>query len=238
MERHSQSLTLRGLTSAGVRWDRAKQAFQRAIFIGNDSDPRSLMKPDGRRRRIVINVSTLDLGVALEGARMLGRPRMRSAAQDFHEWESLVNRESSICVHVRRGDVVAEPAVRSSRGVLSLGYWRDALNSAVGHVRRSNGEVQVLVFSDDIAVAMGIIKEAVGPSATVIAAPDRSPAWHFCALSSASNLVISNSGFSWWAAIFGEVHSKVRVFAPDEQAPGHPARLSSQWRPLRAQWEI
>lgn len=237
IEQHATSTVLRVVTSAGLRWDRARNAVRRSVFVGNDSVPHEPTKPVRGRRQMIINVSTLDLDVALKGAQLLGRPRIRLESQELRDWTSLAEKPTSVCVHVRRGDFVTEAAVRSSRGVLSHDYWRRALKAATERVDEQSGRIRIIVFSDDPAAAMNIVRDAVGSTALVSAAPDRSPAWHFSVLSSASNLVIANSGFSWWAAILGEVHRGTTVFAPDEGAPGHPGKLSPHWVPVRADWE-
>lgn len=119
-----------------------------------------------------------------------------------------IQADNAICVHVRRGDYVANPVNVAYHGALDLSYYRRALE-ALGAA--AEGAV-LYVFSDDPAwcrehLALDRPTVVVEPSH-----PDRP--WEDLRLMSACrHFVVANSSFSWWGAWLSTFADK-RVVAP------------------------
>ena len=119
----------------------------------------------------------------------------------------LLAQEGSTAVHVRRGDYVTSAATERKR-VTSEAYFRDGISKVSG----AKTSAPVVFFSDDqdwCKETFGDIKSAhfVEPN---YSDPD---AHHLFTMSKATNFVISNSSFSWWAAYLSSSPQK-RVVTP------------------------
>jgi|GEM_PF-1591206 len=119
----------------------------------------------------------------------------------------LLSQNGSTAVHVRRGDYVSSAATARKR-VTSESYFRDGIEE----LRSLTPQSPVVFFSDDINWCREVfsdVKDAhfVEPNA---GDPD---AHHLFTMSRATNFVISNSSFSWWAAYLSSSLNK-RVITP------------------------
>lgn len=116
---------------------------------------------------------------------------------------------SILTVNVRRGDYYSDPEFRERYGIDLEGYLRRAVDvaSAPGGVRR------VVVVSDDPGWCddqLTWLRE-VGP----VEISDGGPLRHLAILASATNLVLSNSTFSYWGGYLASAASETcRVVAP------------------------
>lgn len=122
------------------------------------------------------------------------------------ELAARLSRQTTIAVHVRRGDYVSEPKTHKIHNVCSPQYYL----AGVERLRRKWPKLPLLVFSDDIDWC----KKELGLRGNVDfvdpAIPDVD---QFVILSRCRHLVISNSTFSWWAAYLG-VHDDNTIVAP------------------------
>ena len=101
-------------------------------------------------------------------------------------------------VHVRRGDYL-RPAVMQEMGVLSVPYYRTALEKL-----QVADDTHLLIFSDDDSEAHSIGRQLARPH-TVVNPPHESvPIESMLLMSQAPVIVCANSSFSWWAAYLGE----------------------------------
>lgn len=141
-------------------------------------------------------------------------------------------REPFIGVHVRRGDftqTAAEAALRAGRKNLRtpIEWYADALT----YLRsRLGGQQPARVFSDGTDAELGPL---LGLPA-VTRAPNREAITDILALSQASAVVASGSGFSQWACFLGQVPS---LWFPGQHhyaltADGEPPR-ELEWEPGR-----
>lgn len=109
----------------------------------------------------------------------------------------------TLILHVRRGDYATSDSARRVFGVLSRSYYEDAC-ALLG---RSIDEA--MIFTDDtdaVRHEFGVDRERIiGPSDI------KSPLDTMLAMSLASELIIPNSTFSWWAA---ELAANIPVAAP------------------------
>ncbi|WP_210649292.1 alpha-1,2-fucosyltransferase [Nocardioides sp. SYSU D00065] len=116
---------------------------------------------------------------------------------------------AKLTVNVRRGDYYDDPDLRDRYGFDLAAYLRAAVESVAG----SGGIERVVVVSDDpawCAVELAWLAE-VGP----VDVRRGTPVHHLATLASASNLVLSNSTFSYWGAyIAGTRSATTRVLAP------------------------
>jgi len=102
---------------------------------------------------------------------------------------------SSVSLHVRRGDYVADPTVAAVHGALPLDYYRAALE------RFADAEA-VYVFSDDLDWAVHALSfdHRVVPVGADHATAAHGEMW---LMSTCRAHVIANSSFSWWGAWLG-----------------------------------
>ena len=113
-----------------------------------------------------------------------------------------------IGVHLRRGDYTTATAL-SIHGLASATYYASALSRLQG----THGDLPVVVFSDDVEQARGVL-DAPTKDVYWLDAPHQSPSIEsLLLLSQAAHLVIANSSFSWWAAWLGDKPSR-EVVAP------------------------
>jgi hypothetical protein len=106
-----------------------------------------------------------------------------------------IRSSDSICVHVRRGDYVANPVSKRAHGCCSLEYFRRALVE----LRSRAAYGKVFIFSDDV----GWCRERFSSSEAIVVGEeyaDPHAHTHFWLMTLCKHFVISNSTFSWWAA--------------------------------------
>jgi hypothetical protein len=93
--------------------------------------------------------------------------------------------ESSICVHVRRGDYIAQSDYHP---VLKKEYYSEALCDMKG---------KVFLFSDDYEWCRDNVSDLY-PESTIV--EKINPYVSLCLMSRFKKFIIANSSFSWWAA--------------------------------------
>lgn len=122
------------------------------------------------------------------------------------ELAARLSRQTTIAVHVRRGDYVSKPKAHKIHHVCTPQYYL----AGVERLRRKWPKLPLLVFSDDIdwcKTELGLRGDVdfVDP-----AIPDVD---QFVLLSRCQHFVVSNSTFSWWAAYLG-VHDDNTIVGP------------------------
>ncbi|MBU6231448.1 MAG: alpha-1,2-fucosyltransferase [Patescibacteria group bacterium] len=117
-------------------------------------------------------------------------PLLSSAASDL---QRMID-ESSISLHVRRGDYVTHRGAAEVIGAKSADYYKAALQKAADAL----GHPRIFAFSDDIAW----VKSSLDlPADTVYVSELGLKDWEEMRLMSLCRRhVISNSSFSWWGA--------------------------------------
>jgi len=128
----------------------------------------------------------------------------------FREWaEVLEGTRSSVAVHVRRGDYLAQP-VGSPHSPLGTDYYERSLSCVRRHVRQPH----FFVFSDDGSVdveALGLTECSVH----VLTPPRDLPTIEALQLMSRARTIVSaNSSFGWWAAWLGNECRQAKVYLP------------------------
>ena len=116
--------------------------------------------------------------------------------------------EPSIALHVRRGDLVADPHYAETVGTLGSAYYHEALTRL--KARLPDG--RVYVFSDDPGWCAQNLP-AIFPAEVVSRRLTHSPVEDFAAMKACRHFVIANSTFSWWTAWLG-THPDKQVITP------------------------
>lgn len=116
-----------------------------------------------------------------------------------------------LTIHVRRGDYISKPKNISRYGILSAGYYLDA----VSYLATKCDFQSIVIVSDDPRAAwdsIGVhlehhshLKVEMGVGTLVE---------DFCTLASSRGVVISNSTFSWWGAWMASVLRDAAVALP------------------------
>jgi Glycosyl transferase family 11 len=104
-----------------------------------------------------------------------------------------VAHDSSVSLHVRRGDYANDPTTRRVHGLLPVSYFHAALEEIA---RRIGTAPDVYVFSDDPRYCRDHLDLDTPFSVVDLGAPTRD----LCAMSACRHHVIANSSFSWWGA--------------------------------------
>jgi len=150
----------------------------------------------------------------------------------FLENSQLLDSESYIVLHVRRGDF---RKYKESVGLLSSSYYLRAVKE-IDKLRSDN--LPIWVFSDEIELAKGLLEGVSDRIVKFVDQPIESSANESLLLMSrAAAIVIANSTFSWWAATLG---SKKIVIAPREWFKGakNPTDLyPPNWHQIQSTWE-
>lgn len=118
------------------------------------------------------------------------------------------NYDSSLSVHIRRGDYVTNSKANKWHGLLSKDYYYNALD----YIKENTGvkELHIFVFSDD---SLWVKKNlSIGGDVTYIS-DDFNPAQSIVLMSKCRNNIIANSSFSWWGAWLNPNQEKI-VVAP------------------------
>lgn len=139
-----------------------------------------------------------------------------------------------VMVHVRRGDY---SQVSDSFGLLSTGYYKNALDLLAGKAKIEN----VWVISDQIEEAKILLEHYLGDQAFEvewISPPDGTdPAESLMLMSHADSLVIANSTFSWWGARLGDARREIVAPSPWFKGMAEPRDLiPAEWSRVQAEW--
>lgn len=147
-----------------------------------------------------------------------------------NEWISKIqSNNSSVSLHIRRGDYLTNPAANKVHGLCPLDYYKSALNRIV-----DLGVVDPVfyVFSDDIKWA----KQNLRSLAENINFIDCNRQDHnfddLRLMSACRHNIIANSTFSWWAAWLNKNENKI-VIAPKmwfmEPKLSNPDLIPDSW---------
>jgi hypothetical protein len=113
--------------------------------------------------------------------------------------------ESSISLHIRRGNYVTDKKVAAVLGSCSLDYYHSAISKAVEGLN----DPEIFVFSDDI----GWVKENLKtPHKMIFVSGYNLKDWEELVLMSmCGRHITSNSTFSWWGAWLDPRKDKVVI---------------------------
>jgi hypothetical protein len=139
-----------------------------------------------------------------------------------------------LVVHVRRGDYLQEK--NRPIGALSSEYFEQAIKVAKG--RKDFGNREVWVFSDDISQVMPEFNEFGIKINRWIQPPENvDPAESLVLMSKTDAVVVSNSTFSWWAAVLGSPKLVVCPSAWFRLLPEPEGLIPSDWIRVESSWK-
>jgi len=131
----------------------------------------------------------------------------REIAVDFKEVSGSISAEDSLVIHVRGGDYINE----KDFGLLGRDYFTNAISKCL-----SLREIRTFhVFTDDVERCNLVIPRDVLKIAKIYDSKRFSAMDSLIVMSTAKNLIISNSTFSWWAARIGNDPGQVNVCYPN-----------------------
>lgn len=121
------------------------------------------------------------------------------------DFEKKANKQSPIVLHVRLGDYKSEKGI----GILGKSYFEKSLD----YLRDKSETKNVWVFSDEIDEAESMLCDIPGFNFEFVKDTWNSTALTFEIMRLGSHYIISNSTFSYWAAILARVEFPI-VIAP------------------------
>ena len=156
---------------------------------------------------------------------------LRSPSSWFKGQEELIYRENPVVIHMRRGDYLE---AKDNFGVLAVEYYEEAFSI----LSKNEENRRVWIFTDSPEFIRNEIANSKLQNSSIVSPPsDSNPNESMILMSRASDLVISNSTFSWWAAYIAR--EGVHVVAPKKWfrqledpallLPDHWIKLDSQW---------
>lgn len=108
---------------------------------------------------------------------------------------TVASRDSTVSIHIRRGDYVNNPVTNAAHGTCSVDYYLRAVRIIVEKIPSPT----FLVFGDDLDWAKDNLKFP-GDVYYVSHAEDCLPHHDIWLMSHCNHHVIANSSFSWWGA--------------------------------------
>ncbi len=126
----------------------------------------------------------------------------------IYNYLNTLSSESSVSIHIRRGDYVNNAETNTLHGTCSVEYY----NSAIDYISSKIHTPVFYIFSDDMDWVKSnfIIKHKF---IYVTETPVGKDYFEMCLMSYCKHNIIANSSFSWWAAWLNQNPDKI-VVAP------------------------
>ena len=125
------------------------------------------------------------------------------------DWLDKVQKSTSVCLHIRRGDLVSNSAANQFHGVICLEYIYKAIEIIASKIKTPT----FFIFSDD----MNWCKTNIKIDYQIYFIDHFNPVdmfpIDFQLMTNCQHFIISNSTFSWWAAWLSQYRDKI-VIAP------------------------
>jgi hypothetical protein len=140
-----------------------------------------------------------------------------AVSQNAQSLANDIRKQTSLAVHVRRGDMASDPKMAAVHGTLGHDYY----DAAIAHVRDEVPSVRLFFFSDDSEAAMSFAQRYQGEVLHGQSALD--DLW---LMAQCNHHVIANSSFSWWSAHLDPRPEGIRIapkqwFTPEELSSVH-----------------
>lgn len=147
-----------------------------------------------------------------------------------------LNPSTAVMLHVRRGDYVKLASAAQHHGVMSLDYYKKAVNQCLLEVP----DASLYIFSDDIEWCRNASLVNHASRVTYVESDSRRGDWEdLWMMSHCGHHIIANSSFSWWAAWLADQRYGVRerkVWAPQRwfltEDVNLEDRFPAHWRVL------
>lgn len=139
--------------------------------------------------------------------------------------------DAPVVLHIRLGDYKLK---NSPLGLLDLKYYSSAIKIQQERFPQKN----FWIFSDDIDEARSILEKLLPESSIFVSPPDNSDAAESLKLMSLGSAhIISNSSFSWWAAMLSSNPENVIAPSPWFRFEKEPLELlNPKWNKLQSTW--
>ncbi|EKN3948944.1 alpha-1,2-fucosyltransferase [Yersinia enterocolitica] len=115
--------------------------------------------------------------------------------------------ENSVCMHVRRGDYINNPAALNIHGVCSLDYYKNAID----YINEKTKDAVYFIFSDDIEWCKENAHLIFNANSKYYFINRNSQEVDLWLMSKCKHHVIANSTFSWWGAWLAQTHEQIVV---------------------------
>ncbi len=113
--------------------------------------------------------------------------------------------ENSVAIHIRRGDYASSASTQAYHGLLSLEYYKKAIEQIIKNV----SDPVFYLFSDDPAWCKDNFDFPF--RFYVVSNNTRNDAEELILMSKCKHQIIANSSFSWWAAWLNKFQEKVVI---------------------------
>ncbi|MES2133275.1 MAG: alpha-1,2-fucosyltransferase [Bacteroidota bacterium] len=118
-------------------------------------------------------------------------------------FSDMIQHSNSVSLHIRRGDYVNNPSANKFHGLCSPQYYENA----VKHIAALQGQIEIIVFSDDIAWC----KENLKFDFPIHFLETGSAYNDLYLMTQCRHNIIANSSFSWWGAWLNAHPDKIVV---------------------------
>ena len=132
---------------------------------------------------------------------------LKTLSDKFNFYKQLLTQETSVSIHVRRGDYVSELHTNQIHGICSIDYYKNAIQVLANKYPLTR--FTYLIFSDD----KNWSKDAFAFLESYKIIENLSDAEELLLMSLCKHNIIANSSFSWWAAWLNK-HEYKTVIAP------------------------
>lgn len=144
--------------------------------------------------------------------------------------DKIINNESAVALHIRRGDYVTDPNAQSLMGVLPLDYYRQAIVYVKSRVEKPI----FYVFSDDLQWASENLK-LDADIVLIDIAQGKLDYIELDLMSKCKHAIIANSSFSWWGAFLNRNPEKI-IVAPAQWVV--PVEINKRIKIQLPSWKI
>lgn len=159
---------------------------------------------------------------------------IKSPTKWYLEMRQLLKAENPIALHMRRGDYLQHA---KTMGVLDLKYFEESLSEILKN-QQSDRIVWIFTDSDSAAIEIKEKITNINVKVRIVSPPEDSQAAESLLLMSLCNeIVISNSTYSWWAAVLGSAEKRVirpshwfrNLAEPEDLFPNNWIAQDSVW---------
>lgn len=139
-----------------------------------------------------------------------------------------INSTESVCVHIRRGDLLTSPLYSKVIGALDLSYY----TSAISQMDKLLTDPAYFVFSDDIDWC----KQNLKTNSSVTYVGDNfsgtKAEGHLYLMIQCKHFILSNSTFAWWGAFLSSNNSKKVIYPKNwykDETLSNPEMSPPEW---------
>lgn len=130
-----------------------------------------------------------------------------SISSKVKKLQSRIKKENSVSVHIRRGDYVTNLSANDIHGVLSVDYFK----AAIELIEKTEPNTKLYFFSDDIEW----VKKQFSTKSSSTFVSGNTNVEDLELMRTCKHNIIANSSFSWWAAwLNSNPHKKVIIPDP------------------------